>query len=322
MAAISDDFFNPAQLDGTDERARELERGYVDRQREQVRLTRRLFPERELERALNEQLQLNLRFFARRDVLNKVYPSDEDVIICEGDSWFDHPFLQDIPTQLFSAFRYCVLHSNQPGRYLSETVSEHEFLVPLKDFRKPQIKALLLSGGGNDLINWNRTGAYSSIFKRATSDNPHDFIDFAQLSSALLGLTNYFDQIAALLKTASVPDLPVLIHCYDHIRPARYEHSLFKGSWIEPQLEAIGAPPGLYSAIAEQLQDKWAAAYRDFCANHGWHFVDASGIVRDRWYDEIHPHSQPFYEIASRFKDALVELEIQPTRHPRPMPVL
>jgi hypothetical protein len=124
-----------------DERGRELERRYVDQQRAAIRASNRLLQESELEAALAEKLQFDLRFFARGDVRSKVYPSDEDVIICEGDSWFDYPFLQDIPTQLFSAFHYCVLHSNQPGKLLSETVSEPEFLVPLKDFRKSQIKS-------------------------------------------------------------------------------------------------------------------------------------------------------------------------------------
>lgn len=76
-----------------------------------------------LKRRWVTKVQLDLRFFAGRDVLGKIYSGDEDVIICEGDSWFDHPFLQDIPTQLYRAFRYCVLHSNQPGKLLNEIVS-------------------------------------------------------------------------------------------------------------------------------------------------------------------------------------------------------
>jgi hypothetical protein len=147
-----------------------------------------------------------------------------------------------------------------------------------------------------------------------------DYVDLSQLNDALRELTGYLDQIARLLSSVGAQELPVLLHCYDHIRPASYGHSLFKGTWIEPQLEAIGASPPLYSATTEQLQERWMAAYRDFCANHGWHFIDASGIVRDRWYDEIHPHRQPFYEIASRFRDVLVELKVQPTKHPHPLP--
>jgi hypothetical protein len=303
-----------------DERVRELERRYVDRQRNEIRASNRLLRTGEVETALGTKLQLDLRFFARRDVLSKIYPSDEDVIICEGDSWFDHPFLQDVPTQLYGAFRYCVLHSNQPGKLLNEMVSEHEFLAPLKDFRRPQIKALLLSGGGNDLINWHKEGAYSSIFKPATSTDARDFIDFAQLNAALQELVAYLAQIAVLLDNVEARDLPVLLHCYDHIRPASYGHSLFKGTWIEPQLEAIGAGPELHSAIAAQLRQKWTSAYDNFCTSNDWHFIDVAGIVGDRWYDEIHPHSQPFYEIASRFSDVLAGLKIEPTKHSRPMP--
>jgi hypothetical protein len=315
---VSDNQPDLTQLDLLDERARELERLYVERQR--LETAKGLPSEGEREAALAEQLAFNLRFFARRDVLNKVYSSDEDVIICEGDSWFDHPFLQDIPTQLYSAFRYCVLHSNQPGKLLSESVSRPEFLTPMKDFRKSQIKALLISGGGNDLIDWHKRGAFTSIFKSASSDNARDFIDSAQLKKALQELTGFLGQITMLLRGAGAAELPVLLHCYDHIRPASYGHSLFKGSWIQPQLEAIGAKPALYSTIVEQLQDKWTAAYRDFCNRNGWHFIDVSGVVRDRWYDEIHPHSRPLYEIASRFDDVLVRLKVSPTKHPRSMP--
>jgi hypothetical protein len=178
--------FDLAELDRMDERARELERRYVERQREGILARNRLLRGSDLEKALAENLQFNLRFFARRDVLNKVYLSDENVIVAKAIPGLDHPFLQDIRRN-FSAFRYCVLHSNQLGRLLSEAVFEHEFLVPLRDFRKPQIKALLLSGGGNDLINWHRTGASSSIFRGATSNDPHDFIDFTQLSNAFSG---------------------------------------------------------------------------------------------------------------------------------------
>jgi hypothetical protein len=315
---VSDNQLDLTQLDLLDERGRELERLYVERQR--LETAKGLLSEGEREAALAEQLAFNLRFFARRDVLNKVYPGDENVIICEGDSWFDHPFLQDIPTQLYSAFRYCVLHSNQPGKLLSESVSRPEFLTPLNDFRKSQIKALLISGGGNDLIDWHKRGAFSSIFKRASSNNPREFIDFAQLKTALQELTGLLGQVRMLLKSAGAAELPVLLHCYDHIRPASYGHSLFKGSWIQPQLEAIGAKPALYSATAEQLRGKWTAAYRDYCTDHGWHFIDVSGVVQDRSYDEIHPHSRPFYEMASRFHDVLAELNVSPTKHPRPMP--
>jgi len=53
---------------------------------------------------------------------------------------------------------------------LEESLDEALFLAPLKDTRKRQIKALLLSGGGNDLINWKKGNAkFSPIFRKGQS---------------------------------------------------------------------------------------------------------------------------------------------------------
>jgi hypothetical protein len=259
----------------------------------------------------------DLRLFERKDVLTKVYPLTDHVIICEGDSWFNHPFLEDIPEQLLD-FGYSVLHSNYPGKHLEASLTEEKFLAPLLDGRKPQIKALVLSGGGNDLINWHKGDAkFSPIFRKASSgSSPGDFIDAANLRLALQDLAGWLRGISDKLAQANAKELPVLLHCYDFISPKIYGPSPFKGTWVNPQLDAIGAPkdPAFRKGITGELQKPWIGAYKDACQRLGWHFVGTQNLVKNRWHDEIHPKDDAFYEISCVYWELLHELGILPSR--------
>lgn len=254
--------------------------------------------------------------FARRDVLTRSYPAKNHVIICEGDSWFNHPFISDIPEQL-KDFGYSVLHSNCPGRLLEKSLKDADFLAPLKDARRPQIKALLLSGGGNDLITWKKGAAsFSPIFRKAGPGHPAaDYLDAANIKLALGEMIGCLEGIAKKLGQANSTNLPVLLHCYDHISPKKYGPSPLKGMWINPQLDAIGASPNsqFRKQITTELQKAWMAAYKDVCDRLGWHFVKTQEIVADHWYDEIHPNNHAFYQICCVYWEVLHRLGILPS---------
>jgi hypothetical protein len=295
-----------------DDLVKAIERRYVEKRQTRMQALR-MFAPAETKQFITADLQL----FERKDVLTKTYPPTDHVIICEGDSWFNHPFLQDIPEELLY-FGYSVLHSNYPGKHLAASLSERKFLAPLLDERKPQIKALLLSGGGNDLINWHKGDAdFSPIFRRAPAgSSPSDFIDAANLSSALQEVAGYLTGIADALAQANAKELPVLLHCYDFISPKVYGPSPFKGTWVNPQLDAIGAPedPEFRRRISGDLQSAWIQAYKDACRHLGWHFVVTQNLVNGRWHDEIHPTNQAFYDISCVYWDVLHKLGILPSR--------
>ena len=268
--------------------------------------------------AAEQFIAADLRLFERKDVLTKTYPLTDHVIICEGDSWFNHPFLDDIPEDLLD-FGYSVLHSNYPGKHLEVSLSEEKFLAPLLDACKPQIKALLLSGGGNDLINWHKEGhaKFSPIFRKASSgSSPGDFIDAANLSLALQDLTGWLTGISDKLTKADAKELPVLLHSYEFISPKKYGPSPFKGTWVNPQLDAIGAPDDLEfrKRITGELQKAWIGAYKDVCQRLRWHFVVTQDLVKGRWHDEIHPQDEAFYDITCVYWDLLHGLGILPSR--------
>lgn len=267
--------------------------------------------------AKQKQITAELRLFERQDVLTKSYPAKDHVIICEGDSWFNHPFLHDIPEQL-KYFGYSILHSNRPGKLLKESLDQANFLAPLKDARKPQIKALLLSGGGNDLINWRKgNAAFSPIFRKAGPGHPpEDYIDAAKVKEALGEMTKCLEAIADKLREAKAAKLPVLLHGYDFISPKKYGPSPFKGTWVDRQFDAIGASADAQfrKRISTKLQDAWIQAYKDICVQLGWHFIATQNVVKERWHDEIHPRDFAFYDVSSVYWYALHKLGILPSR--------
>jgi len=298
--------FPPAEF------VKKIEQRYVEKRRTRIQALGVVAPAQ-----VKELITADLHFFERKDVLTKTYPPNDQVIICEGDSWFNHPFLRDIPEELLY-FGYSVLHSNYPGKHLEASLNEEKFLAPLLDARKPQIKALLLSGGGNDLINWNKGDAeFSPIFRKASAGSPPgDFLDAANLSRALQDLEGYMTGIAGKLANANAKKLLVFIHCYDFISPKIYGPSPFKGTWVNPQLDAIGAPedPDFRKRITGRLQNAWINAYKDACHRLGWHFVATQNLVNGRWYDEIHPIDDGFYDISCVYWNMLHAFGILPSR--------
>ena len=289
-----------------------IEKRYVEKRRTRIQALGVVAPA-EAQQLIRADLQL----FERKDVLTKAYPPNDDVIICEGDSWFNHPFLQDIPEELLY-FGYSVLHSNYPGKHLEASLNEAKFLAPLLDGRKRQIKALLLSGGGNDLINWHKGDAeFSPIFRKASAgSSPADFLDAANLSRALQDLGGWLTGISNKLAKANAKKLPVLLHCYDFISPKIYGPSPFKGTWVNPQLDAIGAPkdPLFRKKISGELQNAWIQKYKDVCQQLGWHFIATQNVVKNRWHDEIHPQNPGFYDITCVYWEVLHKLGILPSR--------
>lgn len=226
----------------------------------------------------------------------------------------------DIP-EYMAYFGYTVLHSNRPGKHLEESAqSSAPSFVPLNDARKKQIDALLISGGGNDLISWKPdANGVSSIFRKSTSDTPLDYINQPELQRALDKLASYHQQIANQVKQAGASKVKVFVHCYDFIKPKVYPAPLLKGYWVEKQLAKTAGTKdaAFHAAIAKELIARWEAHYKATCADLGWTFVVTQDVVKNRWYDEIHPRSPAFYDISVKFWNALHATGIKPFWEPR-----
>lgn len=222
-------------------------------------------------------------------------------LVAEGDSWFNHPFLTTICDWLRKS--HGIYRSDRPGKTLREMLEKKAYLKPLLDHRAPKVKAVILSGGGNDLIGWKQPkNGYSPIFKFGDGTNAASYLDRRELKNALDTITALISQFAASVDAAK-RGLPILTHCYDTIIPRKAPF----GSHVYPQLLQVGAPPELHREITGQLQDEWKKRYEEVCTKERIHFINLKDITKteSRWADEIHPKSDPFHEMADRFEAKL-----------------
>jgi hypothetical protein len=225
-------------------------------------------------------------------------PATKIRIVAEGDSWFNHPCRKDI-MKWFKEWGYAPYRSDAPGRRLATMVDEKVYLKFLDD---PEVRAVLLSGGGNDLISWKRASERepSPIFKRGNgSSNPSDYFNEMELRLALAEVARLLVVFAGDVRRAR-PHLPIITHSYDHIKPRTTGPF---GAWVGPQLTQIGVPEKnqpLRDAIAKILIERANDTYRETCAATGMTYVDVRGVVRDRWWDEIHPEDEAFRGIATK----------------------
>lgn len=232
--------------------------------------------------------------FGTIDVL--AAPKTEIRVVAEGDSWFHHPCIDDV-MDWFKRFGYAPYRSDAPGRTLVQMVSEKVYLKFLGD---PDVKAVLLSGGGNDLISWRKgDSGHSPIFKPANDPSrADDWVDEAELVSALAEIERLLGIVIGDVRAAR-PRMPIITHCYDRIHPRR---SGPFGAWVGPQLDDLGVPQQqrLRNEIAAILIDRANETYQRVSVAQRITYVDVRGIVGNRWWDEIHPESDAFGDIAKQ----------------------
>jgi hypothetical protein len=234
------------------------------------------------------------------DALNALHGKTQ--LAAEGDSWFEHPCVRETMDWLEER-GYAVYRCDAPGRLLAAMVREKAYLRFLGD---PRVAAMLLSGGGNDLISWKRPSEKqaSPIFKPGSAVNgAPDFLNWQEVDEALKTIAAYLTEFASDIRSRR-PNLPIITHCYDRFVPRT--GGIF-GAWVGPQMDQIGVPrdDALRGAIVALLIDRANEAYRLACLASGMTFVDLRGTTMDRWFDEIHPNDEAFADIAAKLVSAI-----------------
>ena len=76
-------------------------------------------------------------------------------IVIEGDSWFEHPIIKDTFDWLSEKLqgKYALYSLAHGGDWLMNIIRDGKYISELPII-KPEV--LLLSGGGNDLVDYNR----------------------------------------------------------------------------------------------------------------------------------------------------------------------
>jgi lysophospholipase L1-like esterase len=258
-------------------------------------------------------------------------PDDRDYawrFLAEGDSWFT---IGAIPSsnllyELRLKKRAIILNLGYPG----DTISNISQLSANTEFTRrlahpnwqSDWNAILLSGGGNDLID---TAADIIRSKPAgTGKNAVDYVNSAALNDLKHTVQAGYRKIVALRDSSNRnKGKPVIVHTYDYPTPrpapATFLVMPITKPWMHPVFAKRKVPKSLRIEIAGILLDSLADALLELEDElPAFHVVDtrnsliqadidAKGNSGD-WLNEIHPNSDGYRKIAKKLAAKLHKL--------------
>lgn len=234
---------------------------------------------------------------ARRFAQHRRRNPEQPVVVCEGDSWVAHPFVHDIGDHLFDDPRnqFTVRNCGAAGDRLVAMAQarEHEALLGEHD-----AVALVLSGGGNDLLVQLR----DFLRRYHPGDDPARLVSEA-LEPRLVTLMGTMRQVLRRVRDRDAT-LPIVVHGYDYLQVAAPE----EGQFLSPHFDAMHIErQGERQATLDLIVDRFNHHLRDATVDVGGvDYVDVRGTVQaGEWFDEIHPNAAGFEKVAAAIGEVL-----------------
>jgi lysophospholipase L1-like esterase len=253
-------------------------------------------------------------------------PATAGVLVAEGDSWFDYP-LNDVLRMLEDNHAYDVESVAHKGDRVEDMAYGRGQLEELtrrleKLLRRGVVpKAILLSGGGNDvagdefavLLNHTRS-AIRGLNEQVVAGVIDERVKFAYLT--------ILSAVTAVCEDRIGRPLPILVHGYDYPVPDGRGFLggllLLPGPWLEPGFRAKGfddLPERI--ELAKELIDRFNARVKGVAAMPEFphvKYVDIRGTLsvgpdyKKWWANELHPTKRGFERVTDRFAAALATL--------------
>lgn len=244
-------------------------------------------------------------------------------ILAEGDSWFT---FAGMPTSnLLFRMRFrgntVIVSCAAPGdtiRHMAELAANHDLRDAMSASRGSAWDAILLSGGGNDLID-----AAKRIIRQSNNTiypAPRDYCNQAVLQNTLDAIERGYRAIVALRDRSgsACRGVPVIVHTYDWITPRDAAARVFgfpvSGPWLSKALGDRKVPASKWEKLSDYLMDLLANLLLELESGPGklpnFHVVDTRGTltpaaVGDRyrsfdWLNEIHPTARGYQKLAAK----------------------
>ena len=246
------------------------------------------------------------------------------LLIAEGDSWFDYPFF-DILERLEEEFGFVVESVAHKGdtvesmAYDASQVSKLARLFEKLGAQGIQPRAILLSGGGNDIagdefaIMLNHQASGLSVLNESVVTGVIDervkFAVVSVISSVTTLSKRYFGRV-----------VPVLVHGYAHAIPDGRGYLggawILPGPWLQPGFIQKGYGDLKFNAgVVAALIDRFNAMIQSIPAAPEMSHVtyldlrntissDLAGYKKS-WNDELHPTKPGFGKIAAVYAQAI-----------------
>lgn len=244
-------------------------------------------------------------------------------MVAIGDSWFsftDENLLFPLRVAMDrSRARPAgnLLNLARPGNDANTAVSgviKRDFADVLR-YRDYEIRFLLISGGGNDVLGRNDIDRLlRNVAPPADPSAVETYFDQPTLDRKLEGIRLAYEEILDM-RESYAPEAIVVTHTYARVkpsgRPASLEIASFDvevdGPWIAPFLEEKGiVDEGIQQHVMDYLLDRVNETIRNTLSSHRGgrapiFIVDTRNISpplepgnREHWQDEIHPTPMGF----------------------------
>lgn len=259
------------------------------------------------------------------------------VVVTEGDSWFQFPFLIDEVVDNLK-HDYLIYSVGAAGDTASNMVGSKvakgntEYMLALRKQRQ-QVKAFMFSGAGNDIIGENPATGVAALQDIIKDFNGNDqdilgHINLATLSEKLGMLSEYYRTVFdTIRRTAEFSKLPIFIHGYDYVFPypsgendPRNPSYAKNNEWLGKPLDSRGIVDqalrrDILKSLIDSLYDMFFSLLSNY-ADPNIHIVDCRGAMPDvsDWNDEIHGTSDGFRKVAERFRqklDSVLKLDVR-----------
>jgi hypothetical protein len=266
--------------------------------------------------------------------------------LAEGDSWFSIGTLNPAKNSnlLFEmAFsQQCLaIQCAMPGdtmRRMSQMQTDPRFVDLLCGKRAMPWDAILLSGGGNDLIAALRTpallpdGTTVARDRRLllttdewgpAADGAARFVSVDGWRTFATYLRANFDDFVTLRERGPSAGRPIFFHGYSVPTPRPAGAGFGLGPWLLPAMLAYAIPADEHAALARELIERLALLLAEIAADNvrypALHFFDSTAIVLDTaeadahaesgdWINEIHPTWRGYEKIALPWAQAIEQV--------------
>ncbi|MBC7601544.1 MAG: hypothetical protein H7255_02655 [Ramlibacter sp.] len=259
------------------------------------------------------------------------------VCLAQGDSWFSIGALPPWRTTnvLFGlklAQGTCIVNCAKPGavlRHMTDTTTDTVFLQIMHGALSMKFDAILLSGGGNDMIDAMQSTDPSPAKRLLLCSNEWGpsvagamrYISDVGWSTFESHLEAVFTQfIAARDRSGSKNrDVPVVFHTYDRPTPRDAGAGLGFGPWLFKALTAFVIPPADWEGVSQELFKRLLVMLCRFEQKFpNVHLVDTQGTLipaaagdtgaSQDWQNEIHPTRSGYKQLAAKWAPVIDSL--------------
>lgn len=251
-------------------------------------------------------------------------------VLAEGDSWFT---ISGIPAyNLLFALRFpkptCIVNCAFPGdriKHMSQISENRQLQQALSRWGGVRWDLILLSGGGNDLID-RADDIILDADKRdpARIQGQADYCDEDKLKKLIQDIQSGYRRIAALRDAPGSPNrgVPILTHTYDYATPRNAPANFIFGSlgpWLYKALNKNAVPQSDWVGVADYLIDRLAEGI--LALSKGGNRLQQFYVVNTRgtliraelgntgpstdWQNEIHPNGMGYKKLAKRMAKKL-----------------